>query len=42
LAGQGYRVFEAGTGEEGLIEAASRSRMSSIVDLGLPDIDDCR
>jgi len=39
LAGQGYRVFEAGTGEEGLIEAASRQPDVVIVDLGLPDID---
>ena len=39
LAGQGYRVFEAGTGEDGLIEAASRQPDVVIVDLGLPDID---
>jgi two-component system, OmpR family, KDP operon response regulator KdpE len=39
LTGQGYRVFEAGTGEEGLIEAGSRQPEMIIVDLGLPDID---
>jgi two-component system KDP operon response regulator KdpE len=39
LAGQGYRVFEASTGEDGLIEAASRQPDVVIVDLGLPDID---
>lgn len=39
LAGQGYRVFEADTGEDGLIEAASRQPDVVIVDLGLPDID---
>jgi two-component system, OmpR family, KDP operon response regulator KdpE len=39
LTGQGYRVFEAGTGEEGLIEAGSRQPEVIIVDLGLPDID---
>ncbi len=39
LTGQGYRVFEAGTGEDGLIEAASRAPDVVIVDLGLPDID---
>jgi two-component system KDP operon response regulator KdpE len=39
LGGQGYRVFEAGTGEDGLIEAASRQPDVVIVDLGLPDID---
>jgi two-component system KDP operon response regulator KdpE len=39
LAGQGYRVFEASTGEDGLIDAASRQPDVVIVDLGLPDID---
>jgi two-component system KDP operon response regulator KdpE len=39
LTGQGYRVFEAGTGEDGLIEAASRQPDVVIVDLGLPDMD---
>jgi two-component system KDP operon response regulator KdpE len=39
LVGQGYRVFEVGTGEDGLIEAASRQPDAVILDLGLPDID---
>ena len=39
LTGQGYRLFEAATGEDGLIEAASRQPDVVIVDLGLPDID---
>src|SRR5436305_15302810 len=39
LTGQGYRVFEAGTGADGLIEAASRQPDIVIVDLGLPDVD---
>jgi two-component system KDP operon response regulator KdpE len=39
LTGQGYRVFEAGTGEDGLIEAASRQPDLVILDLGLPDMD---
>jgi two-component system KDP operon response regulator KdpE len=39
LVGQDYRVFEAATGEDGLIEAASRQPDVVIVDLGLPDID---
>ena len=39
LTGQGYRVFEAGTGEDGLVEAASRQPDIVILDLGLPDID---
>lgn len=39
LTGQGYRVFEAATGEDGIIEAASRQPDVVIVDLGLPDID---
>jgi len=39
LDGQGYRVFEAGTGEAGLVEAATRQPDVVIVDLGLPDID---
>ncbi|HEU5193826.1 MAG TPA: response regulator [Methylomirabilota bacterium] len=39
LAGQGYRLFEATTGADGLIEVASRQPDVVIVDLGLPDID---
>jgi two-component system KDP operon response regulator KdpE len=39
LHAQGYRLFEAGTGADGLIEAASRQPDVVIVDLGLPDMD---
>ena len=39
LTGQGYRVFEASTGEDGLIETATRQPDVVILDLGLPDID---
>ena len=39
LQAQGYRLFEATTGADGLIEAASRQPDVVIVDLGLPDID---
>ncbi len=39
LAGQGYRLFEAATGEAGLIEAATRQPDLIILDLGLPDMD---
>jgi two-component system KDP operon response regulator KdpE len=39
LPGQGYRLFEAATGADGLIEAASRQPDVLVVDLGLPDMD---
>jgi two-component system KDP operon response regulator KdpE len=39
LTGQGYRLFEATTGSDGLIEVASRQPDVVIVDLGLPDMD---
>lgn len=39
LVSQGYRLFEAATGEEGLAEAAARPPDVVILDLGLPDID---
>src|SRR5262245_31697708 len=39
LGSQGYRLHEATTGEDGLIEAASRQPDVVIIDLGLPDID---
>ena len=39
LGSQGYRLFEAATGGDGLVEAASRQPDVVIVDLGLPDID---
>jgi two-component system KDP operon response regulator KdpE len=38
LAG-GYRLFEATTGADGLVEAATRQPDVVIVDLGLPDMD---
>ena len=38
LGSQGYRLFEAATGADGLVEAASRQPDVVIVDLGLPDI----
>ena len=39
LTGQGYRLFEATTGEAGLVETATRQPDLVILDLGLPDID---
>ena len=39
LTGEGYRLFEAGTGADGLVEVASRQPDVIIVDLGLPDMD---
>ncbi len=39
LSGQGYRLFEAATGEAGLVEAATRQPDLVILDLGLPDMD---
>ncbi len=39
LTGQGYRLFEATTGADGLVEVASRQPDVVILDLGLPDID---
>ncbi|HEY7653281.1 MAG TPA: response regulator [Methylomirabilota bacterium] len=39
LGSQGYRLFEATSGEDGLVEAASRQPDIVIVDLGLPDMD---
>ena len=39
LGGQGYRVHEASTGADGLVEVASRQPDVVIVDLGLPDMD---
>ena len=39
LHAHGYRLFEATTGSDGLIEAASRQPDVVIVDLGLPDMD---
>ena len=39
LHGQGYRLFEAATGADGLVEVGSRQPDVVIVDLGLPDMD---
>jgi len=39
LGTQGYRLFEAATAKEGLVEAATRQPDIIILDLGLPDID---
>src|SRR5256886_10158372 len=39
LTGQGYRLFEATTGADGLVEVGSRQPDVVIVDLRLPDLD---
>jgi two-component system KDP operon response regulator KdpE len=39
LTGQGYRLFEATTGADGIVEVGSRQPDVVIVDLGLPDMD---
>jgi two-component system KDP operon response regulator KdpE len=39
LASEGYHVVEAATGEEGVLQAASRQPDIVILDLGLPDVD---
>ena len=39
LPGQGYRVVEATTGEQALVQAATRSPDLILLDLGLPDLD---
>jgi two-component system KDP operon response regulator KdpE len=39
FANNGYRFFEAATGNDGLVEAATRQPDVVIVDLGLPDLD---
>jgi len=39
LTGQGYRLFEATTGADGLVEVGSRQPDVVIVDLGLADVD---
>jgi two-component system, OmpR family, KDP operon response regulator KdpE len=39
LTGQGYRLFEATTGADALVEVGSRQPDVVIVDLGLPDMD---
>ena len=39
LSAEPFRIFEADTGKEGLLEAARRKPDLVILDLGLPDID---
>jgi len=39
LEANGYRVFEAASGQEGIVEAAQRRPDVVILDLGLPDMD---
>jgi len=39
LSSEGYQVFEAETGKQGLTEAATRKPDLIILDLGLPDMD---
>jgi two-component system KDP operon response regulator KdpE len=39
LQGHGYRLVEVGTGQEGLMQAASRNPDVVLLDLGLPDLD---
>ncbi|HET8579049.1 MAG TPA: response regulator [Methylomirabilota bacterium] len=39
LASTGYRLYEATTGEDGLVEVSTRQPDVVIIDLGLPDMD---
>ena len=39
LPAQGYRLVEATTGQQGLVEAATRTPDLVLLDLGLPDLD---
>ncbi|MGH7264085.1 MAG: response regulator [Candidatus Rokuibacteriota bacterium] len=39
LLGEGYRVVEAASGEDGVLQAATRQPDLVILDLGLPDVD---
>jgi len=39
LQGHGYRLAEAETGQEGLMQAATRNPDVVLLDLGLPDVD---
>ena len=39
LSAEPFRIFEAETGESGLVEAATRKPDLVILDLGLPDVD---
>jgi two-component system KDP operon response regulator KdpE len=39
LEANGYRVFDAATGEEGIVQAAQRRPDVTLLDLGLPDLE---
>ncbi len=39
LQGHGYRLYEAVSGEQGIVEAATRNPDVVLLDLGLPDMD---
>jgi two-component system KDP operon response regulator KdpE len=39
LEANGYRVLEAATGSDGIVEAAQRQPDTVVLDLGLPDLD---
>lgn len=39
LEANGYRVFDAATGQEGIVETAQRRPELILLDLGLPDLD---
>ncbi|HUK56543.1 MAG TPA: response regulator [Nitrospiria bacterium] len=39
LQSQGYRLIESATGQEGLVQAATRNPDVILLDLGLPDLD---
>ncbi len=39
LQGHGYRLYEAFSGEQGLVEATTRNPDAVLLDLGLPDMD---
>src|SRR6476619_6483887 len=39
LEANGYRVFDAATGEDGVLEAAQRRPDVVLLDLGLPDLE---
>jgi two-component system KDP operon response regulator KdpE len=39
LEANGYKVYEAATGQDGLLEAAQRRPEIVVLDLGLPDLD---
>jgi len=39
LPAQGYRVIEAATGQQGIVEASTRTPDLILLDLGLPDLD---